>query len=125
MTRLPSFPYGLYPDVPGFKAANGASQEARAAAIAPRAPRLRGVVLAAFHEAPAGLTADEVAGVVDLPVLSVRPRVAELHRLGEIQPTDERRQNASGMSATVWRIADPLPRVADAPAVQPNAGRIE
>jgi hypothetical protein len=60
MTRLPSFPYDLYPDVPGFKAANGASQEA-AAAIAPRAPRLRGVVLAAFHEAPAGLTADEVA----------------------------------------------------------------
>jgi hypothetical protein len=84
MIRTPSPLPDIYPDVPGFKAANGASQEA-AAAIAPRVPRLRGIVLAAFHEAPAGLTADEAAGVVDLPVLSVRPRVAELHRLGEIR----------------------------------------
>lgn len=124
MIRTPSPLPDIYPDVPGFKAANGASQEA-AAAIAPRAPRLRGIVLAAFHEAPAGLTIDEAAGVVDLPVLSVRPRVAELHRLGEIRPTDERRRNTSGMSATVWRIADSLPRIADAPAVQPNAGSTE
>jgi hypothetical protein len=121
MIRTPSPLPDIYPDVPGFKVANGASQEA-AAAIPPRAPRFRGIVLAAFYEAPAGLTADEVAGVVDLPVLSVRPRVAELHRLGEIRPTDERRRNASGMSTTVWRIADPLPHVGDAPAVQPNSG---
>lgn len=113
-----------YPDLPGFKAAGGASQDA-AATIAPRVPRLRGIVLAAFHEAPAGLTADEVAAVVDLPVLSVRPRVAELHRLGEIQPTEKRRRNTSGMSATVWRIADPLPCAADAPAIQPITRRAE
>jgi hypothetical protein len=124
MTKQPSVPFDLYPNSPGFKAAGGASRDA-AAAIAPRVPRLRGIVLTAFHEAPAGLTADEVAGVVDLPVLSVRPRVAELHRLGEIRATDERRKNASGMSATVWRVADPLPCAADAPAIQPIIRRAE
>jgi hypothetical protein len=124
MTKSPSFPFDLYPDLRGFKIAGDASQET-ATAIASRVPRLRGIVLAAFHEAPAGLTADEAAEIVDLPVLSVRPRVAELHRLGGIRPTEDRRKNASGMSATVWRVADPLPHVGDVPAVQPNSGRTE
>lgn len=109
-----------YPTAPGFKAA-GASQEA-AAMTAPRTPRLRALVLSAFKDVPAGMTADEAAGALDLPILSVRPRVAELHRLGELRATDERRRNSSGMSATVWCIADPLPQAADAPAIQPNSG---
>lgn len=121
MTSRVLFPRDVYPDAPGFKAAGGASQEA-AVAVAARVSRLRGIVLMAFHEAPAGLTADEVAGVVELPILSVRPRVAELHRLGEIRATEERRKNASGMTATVWRVADPLPSVVDAPAIQPIKG---
>jgi hypothetical protein len=112
-----------YPERPGFKSA-GPSQEA-ADAIARRTPRLRALVLSVFKETSVGMTADQVAGVLDLPILSIRPRVAELHRLGEIRPTDERRRNASGMSATVWRVADPLPHVGDAPAVQPNSGRTE
>jgi hypothetical protein len=68
------------------------------------------------------MTADEAASALDLPILSVRPRVAELHRLGELRATDERRRNASGISATVWCVADPLPCAADAPAIQPNSG---
>jgi hypothetical protein len=117
--------YG-YPDRPGFKAA-GTSQQA-AETIAPRAPRLRSLVLAAFKDAPAGMTADQAAATLELPILSVRPRVAELHRLGELRRTDERRQNASGMSAAVWRIADPLPdlpHLTDAPTIQPDTGRGE
>jgi hypothetical protein len=113
--------YG-YPERPGFKSA-GPSQEA-ADAIAPRTPRLRALVLSVFKETSVGMTADQVAGVLDLPILSIRPRVAELHRLGDIRRTDERRKNAiSGASATVWTLADPLPLAADAPAVQPNSGR--
>jgi hypothetical protein len=120
MTRQPSLPLHSYPEVPGFKAA-GTSQDA-ATAVSTRAPRLRLIVLTAFKEVPGGLTAEEAAEVLSLSILSVRPRVAELHRLGEIRPTDERRKNSSGMSATVWRIADPLPLAADAPTVQPNIG---
>jgi len=83
------------------------------------------LVLSVFKNEPAGMTADEAAAVLDLPILSIRPRVAELHRLGELRPTAERRRNASGASATVWRIADPLPQVTDAPATDPNTGRGE
>jgi hypothetical protein len=124
MTRQPPFPFDLYPDLPGSKVAGGASQEA-AAAIACHVPRLRGIVLAAFRENPAGPTADEVAQIVELPILSVRPRVAELHRLGEIRPTDRRRRNTSGMSATVWRVADPLSCASEAPAIRPITRRAE
>jgi hypothetical protein len=113
-----------YPNAPGFKTAGGASQEA-AAAVASRVPRLRGIVLAAFHDAPAGLTADEAAEMLSLSILSVRPRVAELHRLGELRPAEERRKNSSGMSATVWRIADPLPLAPDAPTIQSKIGEVK
>jgi hypothetical protein len=39
MIRTPSPPPDIYPDAPGFKVADGASQEA-AAAIAPGVPRV-------------------------------------------------------------------------------------
>ena len=52
---------------------------------------------------PGGLTADEIAADLGESVLSIRPRVSELHRLGMIEKTKVRRRNASGMSASVWR----------------------
>lgn len=54
---------------------------------------------------PEGLTADQVAHLLDYKVLFARPRVSELHRAGLIVRTGTRRKNASGMSAAVWRKA--------------------
>lgn len=59
---------------------------------------------------PDGLTADEVAIDLDLSVLTVRPRVSELHRDARIEDTGLRRRNQSGMTATVWRyVREPGP----------------
>jgi hypothetical protein len=98
MSRLPEH----YPDVPGFKVA-GPSQDA-AEKITGRAAQLRASVLTVFRNCyPQGRTADEVAEAMDLSILSVRPRVSELHRAGSLADTGARRKNASGMTATVWR----------------------
>lgn len=93
-----------YPDHPGHKA-TGASQDA----IAPRAPRIGDQVLRAIAGHPSGVTADEIAAELHLSVLTVRPRVSELCRLGEIRPTGDRRCNASGLKASTWRVAPPHP----------------
>ena len=93
----------IYPDVPGFKT-SGPSEKA-AEAMSSTANKMRAAVLAQFAQYTAGATADEIAKDLNLSVLSVRPRVSELKRLGEIKQTGGRRKNESGMTATVWRIA--------------------
>ena len=92
----------VYPDAPGFKV-SGPSEQA-AEAIGSTANKLRGAVLAQLVTYSAGATADEIAKDLNLSVLSVRPRVSELKRLGKIEGTAARRKNESGMSATVWRL---------------------
>ncbi|AHE52600.1 hypothetical protein [Sphingomonas sanxanigenens] len=82
------------------------TSRAAAADIAPRAKIFRDRALAAL-EASNGLTADEVAGKVGLPVLSIRPRITELFALGLIRDTHERRANASGRKAIVWAAIQP------------------
>jgi hypothetical protein len=96
-----------YPDSPGFKV-SGPSEQA-AERIAPTAKTLRVEVLKVIQQTPSGLTADEIAEKLHRSVLSVRPRVSELRRLGEIRQSGERGRNASGMSASVWIPAPPLP----------------
>jgi hypothetical protein len=98
----------VYPDAPGFKAP-GPSEEA-AKAITGKANRMRAAVLSKIAQCPAGATADEIAHELGLSVLSIRPRVSELNRSGEIRQTGARRKNESGMAATVWRIASGAPR---------------
>lgn len=88
-----------YPSSPGFKA-EGTSRAA-AEAISPRAPTLRDRALALLKMTP--LTADEIAAKLDESVLSVRPRVAELKRMGKIEDTGRTRFNASHVRATVWK----------------------
>ena len=91
-----------YPNTPGYKA-EGPSQEA-AQTIAPTAKSLRAAVLRTMIQTSHGLTADQIATELSRSILSIRPRVAELHRQGVIRPTGERRKNESGLSATVWTI---------------------
>lgn len=92
-----------YPDSPGAKVA-GTSADA-AVAIADHAKTVRRRALVAYAEAfPRGLTPDEVATTVKESILTVRPRCAELKRLGHIKPTGETRKNDSGHSASVMQI---------------------
>lgn len=93
----------IYPDVPGYKAP-GPSHDAAKIITLPAA-KLRDRVLECAKAASEGLTADEMAQRLNCSILSVRPRVAELHRAGHIEQTGARRKNASGMSASVWRFA--------------------
>jgi hypothetical protein len=103
-----------YPDAPGYKRPGGTSEQA-ARAVAGSAATLRARVLTEFAKHPiAGATADEVAGALGCSVLSIRPRVSELNRSGAIVASGSRRKNDSGLSATVWKVAPPLP---------PNHGR--
>jgi hypothetical protein len=94
-----------YPDQPGFKVPGLSEQTA--AAVAGMAKTLRNQVRSVIASAPAGLTADVVADKLHRSVLSVRPRVSELHRQGEIRQTGARGKNESGMSASVW-VLSPL-----------------
>ena len=55
-----------------------------------------------------GLTADEVAGRLGMSILSIRPRISELARLGKIRDSGERRRNpSSGKRAVVWASVHP------------------
>jgi hypothetical protein len=93
------FDLAPYPVGPGFK---GVSTSQEAAAIAPVAGSLCADCLTLFKSHPFGLTADEVAGLLGMSVLAIRPRVAELHRDGFIKDAGVRRRNSSGRSAAVW-----------------------
>lgn len=98
-------PRSPYRDRPGHKERGGTS-EAAARSTAPDADTLRREVYYAFLAAgAAGLTADEVAAKLGRSVLSVRPRVSELANAKRpwIIRTGERRKNASGQTAAVWR----------------------
>jgi DNA-directed RNA polymerase specialized sigma24 family protein len=88
-----------YPLIPGAKVP-GASREA-ARRIKRYANSVRDRVLDNFREAhPEGWSADEVANLIGVSILTVRPRVSELKADGMLEPiSDERATNSSGMSA--------------------------
>ena len=50
-----------------------------------------------------GMTPDECAEATGLPILSVRPRITELRKAGQVAPTGHRRKNKGGRTAIVWR----------------------
>lgn len=77
------------------------TSEAAAEAMQDRAETLRAKALDAISRQPA--TADEVAGQVGASILAMRPRITELAKMGRIEDSGERRKNASGRSAIVWR----------------------
>jgi len=88
-----------YPEAPG--AQDRETSQAAADFIAPTAPQLRARALAIVERSNV-LTADEVAGRLGLSILSIRPRLTELSRLGKVRDGGTRRKNKSGRNAIVW-----------------------
>lgn len=88
-----------YPNTPGAQPSD--TSRAAGASMAKAAPKLREAVLKAFEKSK-GMTADECAGRLGLSILSIRPRVTELSRLGKLRDSGERRANGSGRKAAVW-----------------------
>ena len=82
------------------------TSRAAAASIAKEAGNLRERVLRAI-EGLGEATADEVAGCLGLSILTVRPRVTELHKHHWVEPTEKKRRNQSGKLAVVWKKRTP------------------
>ena len=99
-----NLPLNGYPHSPGYKNKDedGPSRQA-ALAVKLHAPNLRERCFRIISQIP--MTADEVAETMEKSVLSVRPRIAELSKLGKIEDSGRRRTNESGKVATVWRAA--------------------
>lgn len=93
-----------YPHQPGARDRD--TSQAAADGIAPDAHLLRSRALAVVKRSN-GLTADEVAGRLGLSILSIRPRLTELSRLGLVRDSGLRRHNASGRKAIVWAPVHP------------------
>lgn len=102
MTQPDLFEPSRYPNSPGHR--NVDTSIAAAEAVKPKAATLRAGVLECLRKNPDGLTADECAVMMGETVLSVRPRVTELHKapLRKIVPAGIKRPNASGLMAKVW-----------------------
>jgi DNA-binding NarL/FixJ family response regulator len=92
-----------YPTQDQWKAAGTSAEAARLAAQS--APRLRARCMEVIRAAPAGLTADQVAERIGHDKCSIRARVSELYRGGQLMKMG-RRETALGASANVWVAVD-------------------
>lgn len=90
-----------YPHTPGAALVDTSI----AAAESVDATTLRRMALDVLRRWPSGLTADEVALVMRRDVLSIRPRLTELKRLGMVRDSGVRRKNRSGRNAAVMVAA--------------------
>ena len=98
------YPTG-YPDSPGYVAGSATSAQA-ARRIAGRAKAIGQQILELLRDRPGGLTADEVAAALHMAQpYAARPRLAELHRRGDVVDSGRRRPGRSGISQVVWRAA--------------------
>lgn len=113
-----------YPHSPGAKGNLGTSQEA-AQNVSHKARRLHALMLAQLRLNPDGLSADELASILQEDRLNIRPRCTELRLLGKIVPSKKRRPNISGANATIWLLAEETPPAAGPSASpQPNEGNL-
>jgi len=97
-------PPPAYPDVPGRRRVDTSIEAAEK--IEGRAHTLRGLCLDVLRRNPEGMTADEVAHELGESVLTIRPRMTELKRMGRIVDSGVRRQNRSGRNAAVMKLAE-------------------
>ena len=71
--------------------------------ILPKIKRMRLAVLIAIANSADGLTGSEVVDKINGYIVSVRPRLTELHDYNLIKPGDKRKNNR-GMYEIVWTI---------------------
>lgn len=102
---LPQIPPDHYPLVPGYKGEAGGPSQLAAEKIAPTVKGLRKLVLDLLKGGET-LTADRIAVRLERDRLSIRPRVAELNKLGLIAAAPDRATNESGMTAHLWKITE-------------------
>lgn len=95
----PAFDLFTYPSAAGWKGA----ETSQAAAQSINAASVRAKVLKAIQRM-GDATADEVADHLRIDKLTIRPRCSELSNLGKIIDSGDRRHNASGKRAVVWRL---------------------
>ena len=93
-----------YPNTPGYTPGYKVDGPSRDAANAERsrAATFRDKVMEYFSTELVRFTADEIAGLMNESILSIRPRLSELVSMGRIEDSGARRKNASGHKATVW-----------------------
>ena len=91
-----------YPSEPGVKTHATETSQQAACAIKPDAFTLRQKCLAALKGA--AMTADEVAELLGVDRLAIRPRLSELNAMRKIEATLFRRKNNSGKKAVVWCV---------------------
>jgi predicted ArsR family transcriptional regulator len=95
----PLFDAPQYPEGAGFKV-EGTSREA---AETVDAATVRTQVVQ-WLQRYGQMSADKCAWLMDMSVLSIRPRFSELKALGVIEDSGSRAKNASGKSAVIWRL---------------------
>lgn len=89
-----------YPNVPGFKAQETSKQAATEMNEKASGLQLDCLMILNHGER----TADEIASRLNKSILAIRPRLSELLRKGKIEDSGERRPNASGKMAIVWKL---------------------
>jgi predicted transcriptional regulator len=93
-----------YPTKPGYQARD--TSKAAATHITAECVTLRQrsfALIGNISEPERWRTPDEIAELLHESVLSIRPRMTELVRFGLIEDSDQRRSNASGRMAIVYR----------------------
>jgi hypothetical protein len=98
-------PPARYPNAPGFKGPPGGASELAAVAMKLSAKGLRRKTLDII-KARGPMTADAAAVALERTPFSIRPRVAELHKLGLIEATTERTKGDSGMTVNRWQATE-------------------
>jgi hypothetical protein len=94
----------IYPDAPGHRHVD--TSIAAAVALAPKLGRLQLMAQTAIRDAGAhGVTADELAALLELDRYTIQPRTSELRRKGLIRDSGQRRPNCTGKLAIVWIVA--------------------
>lgn len=89
-----------YPQVPGYQNRDTSKEAAERAK--PTAETLRTKVYNILKVKP--MSADECAAELGETVLSIRPRVTELSKLGKIKDSGKRTLNVSKRRAVVWEV---------------------
>ncbi len=91
----------IYPEGPGSKEVGGASEDA-AVKISDKVKHLQGLCVGVLTKGDH--TADEVADILHMDILTIRPRLSELRKRRLVESTGIRRASSRGNSSTVWTL---------------------